>query len=108
MGAAGSRPSRESFPSSPAFGVLEGFGKAVAFRRGHSDGLAFGLPSVDDHLANHGFLHAHQGLWTLAPAFDLNPFPERVRELKTWVSEESEPEATIEALMSVSTQKLSL
>ncbi|MEI6674995.1 MAG: type II toxin-antitoxin system HipA family toxin, partial [Verrucomicrobiota bacterium] len=33
--------------------------------------------------------------------FDINPFPERVRELKTWVSEETGPEATIEALLSV-------
>ena len=59
------------------------------------------ITNVDDHLMNHGFLHVERGLWTLAPAFDLNPFPERVRELKTWVSEEAGPEATIEALMSV-------
>ncbi len=59
------------------------------------------ITNVDDHLRNHGFLHAHRGLWRLAPAFDLNPFPERLRELKTWVSEEAGPEATIEALMSV-------
>ena len=42
-----------------------------------------------------------RGQWRLAPAFDVNPFPDRVRELKTWVSEEAGPEATIEALMSV-------
>lgn len=59
------------------------------------------ITNVDDHLMNHGFLHVERGLWRLAPAFDLNPFPERVRELKTWVSEETGPEATIEALMSV-------
>ena len=59
------------------------------------------ITNVDDHLRNHGFLHAHRGLWRLAPAFDINPFPERVRELKTWVSEETGPEATIDALMSV-------
>ncbi len=59
------------------------------------------ITNVDDHLLNHGFLHVERGLWRLAPAFDLNPFPERVRELKTWVSEEAGPEATIEALMSV-------
>src|SRR5262249_16632309 len=56
---------------------------------------------VDDHLLNHGFLHHDRGKWRLAPAFDLNPFPERQRELKTWVSEEAGPEATIDALMSV-------
>lgn len=59
------------------------------------------ITNVDDHLMNHGFLHVQRGLWRLAPAFDLNPFPERVRELKTWVSEETGPEATIEALMSI-------
>ena len=37
----------------------------------------------------------------MAPAFDVNPFPERVREFKTWVSEDTGPEATIDALMSV-------
>jgi len=56
---------------------------------------------VDDHLRNHGFLHAGRGHWRLAPAFDLNPFPDRVRELKTWISEDTGPEATIEALLSV-------
>jgi len=59
------------------------------------------ITNVDDHLRNHGFLHIDRGQWRLAPAFDVNPFPERARELKTWVSEEAGPEATIEALMSV-------
>lgn len=59
------------------------------------------ITNVDDHLMNHGFLHVDRGQWRLAPAFDINPFPDRVRELKTWVSEESGPEATIDALMSV-------
>lgn len=59
------------------------------------------ITNVDDHLHNHGFLHASHGQWRLAPAFDLNPFPERVRELKTWISENTGPEATIEALLSV-------
>ena len=59
------------------------------------------ITNVDDHLRNHGFLHMDRGQWRLAPAFDVNPFPERARELKTWVSEEAGPEATIEALMSV-------
>lgn len=30
----------------------------------------------DDHLRNHGFLREHTG-WRLAPAFDMNPNPER-------------------------------
>lgn len=59
------------------------------------------ITNVDDHLHNHGFLHAERGLWWLAPAFDLNPFPDRARELKTWVSADTGPEATVEALMSV-------
>jgi serine/threonine-protein kinase HipA len=59
------------------------------------------ITNVDDHLLNHGFLHAGHGQWRLAPAFDLNPFPDRVRELKTWISAETGPEATIEALLSV-------
>lgn len=59
------------------------------------------ITNVDDHLRNHGFLHVDRGQWRLAPAFDVNPFPERARELKTWVSEEAGPEASIKALMSV-------
>ena len=50
------------------------------------------ITNVDDHLHNHGFLHASHGQWRLAPAFDLNPFPDRVRELKTWISEETGPD----------------
>jgi serine/threonine-protein kinase HipA len=59
------------------------------------------ITNVDDHLHNHGFLHASHGQWRLAPAFDVNPFPERARELKTWISEEVGPEASIDALMSI-------
>jgi serine/threonine-protein kinase HipA len=57
--------------------------------------------NVDDHLRNHAFLHVGHGQWRLAPAFDLNPFPERVRELKTWISDEAGPEASLPALRSV-------
>jgi serine/threonine-protein kinase HipA len=59
------------------------------------------ITNVDDHLFNHGFLHVSHGQWRLAPAFDINPFPDRVRELKTWISPETGPDATIDALMSV-------
>jgi serine/threonine-protein kinase HipA len=59
------------------------------------------ITNVDDHLLNHGFLHVDRGRWRLSPAFDINPFPERVREFKTWISEESGPDATIDALLSV-------
>ncbi|MBA3684834.1 MAG: type II toxin-antitoxin system HipA family toxin [Planctomycetes bacterium] len=57
------------------------------------------IANVDDHLHNHGFLYAGDGHWQLSPAFDLNPFPERERELKTWISEEAGPAASIDALM---------
>jgi serine/threonine-protein kinase HipA len=60
------------------------------------------ITNVDDHLRNHGFLHAGRGLWRLAPAFDLNPFPDRARELKTWPSEDTGPAATIEAALAAS------
>jgi serine/threonine-protein kinase HipA len=59
------------------------------------------ITNVDDHLMNHGFLHVDRGQWRLAPAFDVNPFPERVRELKTWISEDAGPEARIDSLLSV-------
>lgn len=59
------------------------------------------ITNVDDHLMNHGFLHAVDGRWRLAPAFDVNPFPDRARELKTWISEVQGPDATIESLLAV-------
>jgi serine/threonine-protein kinase HipA len=59
------------------------------------------ITNVDDHLRNHGFLHEDRELWRLSPAFDLNPSPERVREMKTWISEDTGPDMTIDALMSV-------
>ena len=58
------------------------------------------LFQVDDHLRNHGFLHVGHGQWRLAPAFDLNPFPDRFRELKTWISHNTGPEASLSALRS--------
>jgi serine/threonine-protein kinase HipA len=57
------------------------------------------ITNVDDHLQNHGFLHVERSKWRLAPAFDINPFPDRERELKTWITEDAGPQATIEALM---------
>jgi len=57
--------------------------------------------NVDDHLRNHGFLHVAHGQWRLAPAFDINPFPDRARELKTWISADTGPAASIDALLSI-------
>jgi serine/threonine-protein kinase HipA len=59
------------------------------------------ITNTDDHLLNHGFLHESGELWRLSPAFDLNPSPERIREFKTWISEDAGPAATVENLMSV-------
>jgi serine/threonine-protein kinase HipA len=58
------------------------------------------INNVDDHLRNHGFLHVAHGQWRLAPAFDINPFPDRVSELKTWISPSTGPEASLAALRS--------
>src|SRR5258708_2241106 len=58
------------------------------------------ISNVDDHLHNHGFLHVAKDQWRLSPAFDINPFPDRQRELKTWISEEAGPPPSVESLMS--------
>ena len=34
------------------------------------------ISNTDDHLRNHGFLHAHGDVWQLSPAFDINPVPD--------------------------------
>jgi serine/threonine-protein kinase HipA len=60
------------------------------------------ITNVDDHLRNHGFLHQDREFWWLSPAFDINPSPRRVREMKTWISEDAGPDMTIDSLMSVS------
>jgi serine/threonine-protein kinase HipA len=53
------------------------------------------ITNNDDHLRNHGFLHAGRGLWRLSPAFDINPSPGSQYSAKTWLSEDSGPAATI-------------
>jgi serine/threonine-protein kinase HipA len=59
------------------------------------------VTNVDDHLHNLGFLYAGAGLWRLAPAFDLNPFPDQARESKTWLSEDSGPVTSVDQLMAL-------
>lgn len=63
--------------------------------------LVFNLlvTNVDDHLQNTGFLHVGRGLWRLAPAFDLNPFPDKLRESKTWLGEALGPITSVEMLL---------
>lgn len=57
------------------------------------------ITNVDDHLQNHGFLHVGHGLWRLAPAFDINPFPDKERESKTWLSEQDGPITDVRMLL---------
>jgi serine/threonine-protein kinase HipA len=57
------------------------------------------ITNVDDHLQNHGFLHVERGLWRLAPAFDINPFPDKERESKIWLSEQDGPITDIPMLL---------
>lgn len=63
--------------------------------------IAFNLliTNVDDHLQNHGFLHLARGQWRLSPAFDLNPFPDKDRESKTWLSEAAGPVSSVAELV---------
>jgi serine/threonine-protein kinase HipA len=57
------------------------------------------ITNVDDHLQNLGFLYVGQGMWRLAPAFDVNPFPDKDRESKTWLSEDMGPATSLVMLM---------
>lgn len=57
------------------------------------------ITNVDDHLQNHGFLHVAHGQWRLAPAFDINPFPDKDRESKTWLSEHDGPITDVQMLL---------
>ncbi len=57
------------------------------------------ITNVDDHLQNIGFLYSGNNQWRLAPAFDLNPFPDKESESKTWLSEDSGPITSIPQLL---------
>jgi serine/threonine-protein kinase HipA len=57
------------------------------------------ITNVDDHLQNHGFLHVERGQWRLAPAFDINPFPDKARESKTWLTELDGPITDLQMLV---------
>jgi serine/threonine-protein kinase HipA len=64
------------------------------------------VSNVDDHLRNHGFLHAGKNGWRLAPAFDLNPVPRDLspRELTTTIDIDGDPAASVERARSVARQ----
>ncbi len=57
------------------------------------------ITNVDDHMRNHGFLHVEKNQWRLSPAFDINPFPDKRRVLKTWIAESIGDAANIQSLM---------
>lgn len=59
------------------------------------------ITNVDDHLQNHGFLHVGGGQWRLAPAFDVNPFPDKQRQLKLWLSEDTGPVESIDDVVAL-------
>ncbi|WP_137925405.1 type II toxin-antitoxin system HipA family toxin [Cupriavidus sp. 2SB] len=59
------------------------------------------ITNVDDHVQNHGFLHVAHGQWRLAPAFDINPFPDKDQELKLWLDEAYGPVDSIKAVIGV-------
>lgn len=59
------------------------------------------IANVDDHLQNIGFLHAGNNQWKLSPAFDLNPFPDKERESKTWLSEDTGPITSVRQLVAL-------
>lgn len=59
----------------------------------------FLITNVDDHLQNIGFLYSGNNQWRLAPAFDLNPFPDKSPESKTWLSEDTGPITSINQLI---------
>lgn len=57
------------------------------------------INNVDDHLQNVGFLYVGKGKWRLAPAFDINPFPDKTPESKTWLSPDTGPVTSIDQLV---------
>jgi serine/threonine-protein kinase HipA len=59
------------------------------------------ISNVDDHLRNHGFLHVHDGVWRLSPAFDINPNSEAsATNLRTSI-DYSRSELEVDLVMSV-------
>jgi serine/threonine-protein kinase HipA len=57
------------------------------------------ITNVDDHLHNIGFLYVGNQQWSLSPAFDLNPFPDKQRESKTMLSEDTGPITSVKLLL---------
>ena len=57
------------------------------------------VSNTDDHMKNHGFLLTGRDRWVLSPAFDINPQPNRHKQLKTGISESIGFEPSIGALV---------
>ena len=64
----------------------------------------FLITNVDDHLQNIGFLYVYKNQWQLSPSFDLNPFPDKDRESKTWLSEDTGPITSVAQLIGQATR----
>ena len=58
------------------------------------------INDTDGHLGNHGFLYAGNGNWQMSPVFDINPFPDTKRELRTAISRKAGNESTLNACLS--------
>ncbi len=59
------------------------------------------ISNTDDHLRNHGFLHAGGGSWALSPAFDLNPNPAPGPKHLSTAIDRTDTTASVDALMRV-------
>lgn len=59
------------------------------------------ISNTDDHLRNHGFLHHFGDVWTLCPAFDLNPNPASGPKYLSTAIDLTDPTASIDTLMAV-------
>lgn len=62
------------------------------------------ITNVDDHLQNMGFLYMGNSQWQLSPAFDINPMPDKDRESKTWLSEDTGAITSVSQLLGQASQ----
>ena len=59
------------------------------------------ISNTDDHLRNHGFLHAGARNWRLSPAFDLNPNPAPGQKFLRTAIDETNPRASVDLALEV-------
>jgi len=60
------------------------------------------ISNVDDHLRNHGFLHAGHDGWVLSPAYDLNPTPTDIKpRILSTAIDSGDPAASLALAFSV-------